>query len=158
MDDYLSKPVLIEVLRQTLMRWLPPAAGPAPAKVASGPVGSPERTELATLDVAVLARLIGDDRALIDEFLQDFLVSAGTAAGGIRTAQAASAWKQVGAIAHQLKSSARSVGAMALGEICALLEQAGKSDQGDVVAAQLPAFEQALARVVDAIEQQIKHR
>ena len=158
MDDYLSKPVLNEVLRQTLMRWLPPADPSALALGPSAPAPAPDREPLATLDVSVLARLIGEDRALIDEFLQDFLVSAGTAAGGIRSAKAASAWRQVGAIAHQLKSSARSVGAMALGEICASLEQAGKSGHGDFVAARLPAFEQALARVVDAVEQQIRRR
>jgi HPt (histidine-containing phosphotransfer) domain-containing protein len=79
-------------------------------------------------------------------------VSVRAAADGIRSARSTSSWKQIGALAHQLKSSSRSVGALALGEICAALEQAGKSDRGEEVAAQLPIFEHALAQVVEAIE------
>ena len=157
MDDYLSKPVLIDVLRQTLQRWLPSANAVAPAAQTgkTEPSALPQ-TALPTLDVSVLARLIGDERALIAEFLHDFAVAAGAAASEVRSAQASASWKQVGAIAHQLKSSSRSVGALALGEICAALEQAGKSDRGDLIVAQLPAFDQALSAVLDAIERHIK--
>jgi CheY-like chemotaxis protein/HPt (histidine-containing phosphotransfer) domain-containing protein/anti-sigma regulatory factor (Ser/Thr protein kinase) len=152
MDDYLSKPVLIDVLRETLARWLPATAAAVPLDAAQGESAAPSAAALPVLDTTVLAGLVGDDRALIDEFLQEYRVSVRAAADGIRSARSTSSWKQIGALAHQLKSSSRSVGALALGEICAALEQAGKSDRGEEVAAQLPIFEHALAQVVEAIE------
>jgi HPt (histidine-containing phosphotransfer) domain-containing protein len=54
---------------------------------------------------------------------------------------------EVGALAHKLKSSARSVGALALGELCAELEQAGRLADAESVAVLLPRFEQALLHV-----------
>ena len=43
---------------------------------------------------------------------------------GLLAARAAADVLQVGAIAHQLKSSSRSVGALTLGDLCAELENA----------------------------------
>ncbi|MDO8707033.1 MAG: Hpt domain-containing protein, partial [Sulfuricaulis sp.] len=52
-----------------------------------------------------------------------------------------------GAHAHKLKSSSRSVGALALGELCAAMEKAGKDGDTAALAALLPQFEQELAGV-----------
>ena len=55
--------------------------------------------------------------------------------------------------AHKLKSSARSVGALALGELCAEMEQAGKAgDMRGALKALLPRFESELAAVDKYIE------
>ena len=45
------------------------------------------------------------------------------------TACAAGDATRAGVLAHKLKSSARSVGALALGEICAEMEAAGKAGE-----------------------------
>ena len=50
-------------------------------------------------------------------------------------------------IAYKLKSSARSVGALALGELCAGMEQAGKAGDTEALAALLPKFAQELLSV-----------
>ena len=52
-----------------------------------------------------------------------------------------------GAAAHKLKSSARSVGALALGELCADMEQAGKAGQVEALTALLSRFEAEMAAV-----------
>jgi hypothetical protein len=39
------------------------------------------------------------------------------------------------------------VGALALGELCAELEEAGKSDNAEALATLLPKFEQEMAKV-----------
>jgi HPt (histidine-containing phosphotransfer) domain-containing protein len=57
-----------------------------------------------------------------------------------------------GAAAHKLKSSARSVGAMALGEVCAEMELAGKAGQVEKLAALLPHFEAELIAVSNYLE------
>jgi len=59
---------------------------------------------------------------------------------------------QVGALAHKLKSSARSVGALALGELCAEIEQAGKADQIEALVVLLPRFEAEMAAVNEYLD------
>ncbi len=157
MDDYLSKPVQLEALRAMLVDWLPAEAKQAQPLLACPFHANGSTPALPTLDTAVLAELIGDDPSMIAEFLQDFLVSASAAAIEIRSAFAASAWNEVGAVAHRLKSSSRSVGALALGEICEGLEDAGRSSNGQVVDACMPDLENALTQVYTAIGRHGKH-
>ena len=153
MDDYLSKPVQIETLRGVLANWLPEQAlQPAPTRAIPGAAHVPSQ-QMPILDTAVLAQLIGDDPEAIGELLQDFLMSASEAGREISSACAASAWQEVGKVAHRLKSSSRSVGAMALGELCALLEEAGKSSDGKVIESCMPDLENALMQVFIAIGQ-----
>jgi HPt (histidine-containing phosphotransfer) domain-containing protein len=59
---------------------------------------------------------------------------------------------QVGSLAHKLKSSARSVGAPALGELCAEMEQTGKAGQVEALTAILPRFEAEMASVDEYLD------
>jgi len=145
MDDYLSKPARLADLKVMLEKWLPAAAesGPElPAPVASSDHQGP-------VDVSVLEALVGDDPQVIREFLQDFRISAAKAAAELKRACAAGVAAEVSAEAHKLKSSARSVGALALGELCAKLEAAGKIGRDAELAALLLLFE-AEMRLVEA--------
>jgi PAS domain S-box-containing protein len=99
------------------------------------------------VDVNVLKALVGDDAATIAEFLHDFRISADKIAAELRTACAAGNTAAVAAAAHKLKSSARSVGALALGDLCDEMEQAGKADQVKTLTALLPRFEAEMAAV-----------
>lgn len=54
--------------------------------------------------------------------------------------------------AHPLKSASRQLGALTLGDLCAQLEQAGRSGVMDQVAEWLPRLEQ----VARAVEQQLQ--
>ena len=82
---------------------------------------------------------------MIREFLHDFRLSAAKIAAELRTACAAGQTAAAGALAYKLKSSSRSVGALALGELCFAMEQAGKTGDSEALAALLPQFEQELA-------------
>ena len=104
------------------------------------------------VDVNILKALIGDDEAMIREFLHDFRASAAKIAAELRAACAAEEAAAAGALAHKLKSSARSVGALALGELCAAMEKAGKTGDTTELAALLPRFEQELASVEGFLE------
>jgi HPt (histidine-containing phosphotransfer) domain-containing protein len=55
-------------------------------------------------------------------------------------------------LAHKLKSSARSVGALVLGELCAELEKTGKAGDNKALALLLPKFDQELAHVERFLE------
>ncbi len=144
MDDYLSKPTPLEKLKAMLTNWLPVAAEPVPDL--NVPL-APQAAALLPVDVSVLKTLVGDDAAVIREFLQDFRASSARIAAELRAACQQGRATVAGAAAHKLKSSARSVGALKLGDLCAELEQAGKTGENKTLAVLLPRFEQELATV-----------
>jgi signal transduction histidine kinase/HPt (histidine-containing phosphotransfer) domain-containing protein/ActR/RegA family two-component response regulator len=163
MDDYLSKPVQLVNLKAVLEKWLP--AGVLPyAPTIRAPVGAYGNTPSAgswvrkpstspvPVDVNVLKALVGDDEATIRDFLHDFRISAVQIAAELKAACNGGQAVQAGALAHKLKSSARSMGALALGELCAAMEQAGKAGDNETLAALLPRFELELASVEGYLE------
>jgi CheY-like chemotaxis protein/HPt (histidine-containing phosphotransfer) domain-containing protein len=146
MDDYLSKPVQLAHLKAVLHKWLPiPKSGAQAPAVATAPV-TPATADR-SMDVSVLEALVGNDPAVIDEFLRDFRASSVRIAADLRAASQAGEAATAGAAAHKLKSSARSVGALVLGDLCAEMEKAGKADDIEAVKALLPRFESELAVV-----------
>ncbi|UJP06227.1 MAG: ATP-binding protein [Nitrosomonas sp.] len=151
MDDYLSKPVQLEDLRSTLGKYLTAlvsveSTGTGKSSAGSESVNSSESDEIA-VDVNVLKQLIGDDPDLIGSMLSDFRISMDTIVAALHTAYDGEQWDTVGALAHKLKSSARSVGALALGETSEKLEQAGKNKNVAAIATILPSFDMQIKRV-----------
>ena len=59
----------------------------------------------------------------------------------------------VGTLAHKLKSSSRSVGALALGDLCAGLENAGKGGGTATIAQEMQEFKAAMAAVGEEIRE-----
>jgi HPt (histidine-containing phosphotransfer) domain-containing protein len=99
--------------------------------------------------------LFGDDPAVLIYFLQDFQRSAGLIAPALRAACAAADMSRISAQAHKLKSSACTVGALALGELCAQIEAAGKAGSEDALLVLVPAFERefdAVNRFLDSMQ------
>jgi signal transduction histidine kinase/CheY-like chemotaxis protein/HPt (histidine-containing phosphotransfer) domain-containing protein len=135
MDDYLTKPVALARLREVLEAWLP--------RVGAAPAAEPVRV----LDVAVLQRLVGDEPAILHEFLADYARTAARAVAELHAAAAVKDHAQVAATAHKLKSSSRSVGALPLGDLCAELENAGKRNDGPAVERCMAQFETLFAEV-----------
>jgi two-component system sensor histidine kinase/response regulator len=149
MDDFITKPVQVAVLQRVLARWMPAGDGAMPEcqrARAPAPPGATGAPALAVFDPQVLPGLIGNDAALIAEFLADFQISARDTAHAIHAACVAGDWRQVGELAHRLKSSSRSVGALQMGEICAALEHAGRDEDGK----RIPGLVGDLAAALDA--------
>ncbi|MEI6336234.1 MAG: PAS domain S-box protein [Methylococcaceae bacterium] len=128
MDDYLSKPALMTDLKAMLDKWLPAAP-------------------LLPVDARVLKELVGDDPAFISQFLHNFRATALKIGVEIEAAISDGRTHETGAAAHKLKSSARSVGALRLGELCEQIEQAGKTGDNVMLTALLPRFKEELAAV-----------
>ncbi|HET7060608.1 MAG TPA: Hpt domain-containing protein, partial [Nitrosospira sp.] len=80
--------------------------------------------------------------------------SSGRIAGELRNACEAGDAQAAGAAAHKLKSSARSVGALELGELSARMEQTGKAGDIKGLKALLPQFDAQLAAVDAYIDAQ----
>ena len=142
MDDYLRKPAGLAELAALLERWLPRCSGSKTTGAAA--MG---RTMSAPVDIAILESFVGPGREVIDEVLQDFLQSATRMGRELIQTSAKADASGSAAVAHKLKSSARSVGALKLAELCALIESAGMS--GDMVTCTvlMPQFEAELTAV-----------
>jgi CheY-like chemotaxis protein len=125
MDEYLTKPLQLHQLKTALRKWLPRD------RLDTLPAELDEAPDVATagpaLDVAVLKALIGDDPAVVHDFLVEYRTQARRLAIDLRSAHDADDIREIGAIAHKLKSSSRAVGALKLGDLCAGLENACRS-------------------------------
>ena len=119
MDVYLSKPVRLAQLKSTINAWLQPTAtrpsGAVADEVASSTASPP-------VDLGVLADLLGDEPQVVQEVLAAF--RAGTTGSALAMAQAHAGGEvqTMSDLAHKLKSTARAIGAVRLGQICADIE------------------------------------
>ena len=116
-----------------------------PAVDAAVPAEMP--ADVPPIDVAVLARLIGNNPVLHRHFIGKFVIQMQVAATEIETALDQHQASALVAIAHKLKSSARAVGAQRLVGLCQALEQAGHAAKWDT----LPALCAALSAQVTII-------
>ena len=157
MDDYRSKPSPLAELKAVLEKWLPVTESAVLASTLSGlpAPAAPPATVAAPVDVNVLKGLVGDDPALVHEFLHDFRNSAAQIALEMRAACATGQTKAAAAAAHKLKSSALAVGALALGELCAAMEAEGKAGDKEALSVLLPRFEAEMAGVEDYLDRRI---
>jgi PAS domain S-box-containing protein len=141
-DEYLTKPLQISRLMVSLRRWLTRDAAHSSSNE------QPDASRLAqALDAGVLEGLVGDDPEIVREFLVNYRTSAGQLATELRAARAADDMRKVGIIAHKLKSSSRSVGAIALGDVCAELENACRVGARAGIAHGMLQFDAALTAV-----------
>jgi len=140
MDDFLVKPVDLELLGKTLERWIRTA--PADADVL-------DRGRLATL-----RELRPDDPSLFVRFLDSFLDTVPDELVAIGDAASAGDLTGLAAAAHRLKGSALNVGVLGVGRACAELEEAASNDDvvearrlTDVLAAEVDRASEALREV-----------
>ena len=151
MDHYLTKPVQTRAMGALLNaltggRAAKPGEDPQPSTPAGAPLrlagGAP-----APVDPAVLATLIGDDPETLREFMRDFGHSARRASSELTVAFQANDEGRAGAAAHRLKSSARAIGAIRLGDLCDAVESAMHGGDLEAQGRALAAFEAELALV-----------
>ncbi len=155
MDDYLSKPLQLSVLKDMLLKWLPgmdshvlaPVPEPAIAPVPEALLSTTEALPALALDVRVLEGLVGNDPEVVLEFLTEFQLSAAEIALKMEAACAQGLTAQAAAQSHKLRSSARTVGALPLAALCARVEAAGEAGNTGELAALWPAFALELSAV-----------
>jgi PAS domain S-box-containing protein len=150
MDGYLTKPLQLDALKAALDKWL---ASYADANaVPPQPEKAPEVVQGASVDLSVLSALIGEDVQVMRELLSDYLTSVRRLSGELRSHSLNGEARHVGAIAHKLKSSSRSIGALAFGDVCNQLENAGRAEDRDGIGYWLARFEETLPDVEREIE------
>ncbi|MBY0341155.1 MAG: PAS domain S-box protein [Rhodocyclaceae bacterium] len=161
MDAYLTKPIQLHVLAELLEKWLPlPAVGgPASLPASSGEAAKANpstETHHGQVDFDILRKLLGEEASYINELLGEYLKSARKQVDELVSAVAAGDYRQAAATAHKLKSSSRAVGAIGLGELCELIEQAGKQDDAAAVTARMAQATGAFRKVEAAITNYLK--
>jgi len=118
MDDYLTKPLTLDRLRESVARWTNDA-----------PVEMPSADDVAVGDVAVdrsvVARMFGDNPTAIARVLGRFRDAGVRLLAEIDAASTDP--KQLRELAHKLKGAARAAGAVRLGDLAAVLEKSGQA-------------------------------
>lgn len=152
MDDYLSKPVMLEALATVLGRWLAPTRVPK-ANAARGDEGpaSPSTSSSAGLDPVAVFRLrdeLGECAAA--NFVAIYLRELPGRIEGIERAIADGDGDSLRTVAHTLKSSSASVGATPLSELCVALERDGREGRISVARTRLAALRTEVDLVIKA--------
>ncbi|PTN12264.1 ATP-binding protein [Nitrosomonas aestuarii] len=145
MDDYLSKPVQLAVLKETIEKWY-----------SLTEIKDNAYPEVAPMDVNILKKLVGNDETVIDEMLSAFRTSATRIESELQIACEALLCDRAKKAAHKLKSSARSVGALRLGDVCEQIEQAGKNGEAEILGDLFARFELEMASVNSYLVKSIK--
>ena len=159
MDDFLAKPLEMPKLKAALKKWMPQAdveAEPAEVKEAakSGDASDapPGDGGDGPIDPKALKSVFGDDDDTFKEILQEFIEPATSNVGEIEAAFAEHSADGVAKAAHKLKSSARSVGANELADLCLALEMAGKDDDWDEIETSAPRLPDVMEAVADYVK------
>jgi HPt (histidine-containing phosphotransfer) domain-containing protein len=116
-----------------LEKWLPqpePKVSPGGPEPTAARFDAPVDTALPIWTRATLTGLVGDNPAMHRRLLEKFLTNAEKQVAAIIAAAESDDSTALADVAHPLKSSARSVGALRLGELCQRLEDAARA--GDV--------------------------
>ncbi|NWF39206.1 PAS domain S-box protein [Mariprofundus sp. NF] len=149
MDGYLTKPIQLEDFAQAISNWMPNSNSVETARV--DVAEEPERGE--AVDATVLPKLLGTgDPKTVAGFYASFLSSSEETVVEIGTAFAKKNAMETGQLAHKLKSSAKTVGALALADCCLALEQAGKAGDMDGIADQMDEFQLLYRSAADWIK------
>ena len=148
MNDFLSKPLRIEALTNTLIKWMPRDL-PEPSAESEGPLDglSPVDTVTefgtASYDPLVVQELKNSIGEVVVSMIEAFLEDTPVYLQSLKSAIAQNDSKQVRELAHTVKGSASNYGAYQVVELSKLLEERG-------AAAELSGSEIIYGRLVDA--------
>ena len=160
MDDYLPKPLEIAKLKNTLRNWMPaPLGGVVVDEIAAAPPATDQEGDAepkigGPVDPSALINIFGDDPDTIREILAEFAATAWPTVAGIEDAVERKLAQNLGTLCHDFKSSSRTIGAIALSELCATLERAGKDDDWATIERDTPKLRGFMSEVAEFIDEQ----
>jgi HPt (histidine-containing phosphotransfer) domain-containing protein len=113
------------------------------------------------LDAACMAELRAldpDGRAqLVKRVLATYQGSLAKLVEQMRVSLASGAWEQVSRVAHTLKSSSASIGALALSALCADIERLLRADDREAALPLIERFQAEVVRVDAAVGNALRH-
>lgn len=140
MDTHVTKPLVLTDLKAAMDKWLPHAEAPSAAPLTQPqafPVANkgeepPEITE-APVDPTMLVQMVGDDPELHAELIGEFLKTTEDILSEMDGYFTKRRLDKYGGLVHRIKSSARTVGANKMGDMCHRLEVSAKSSDWNTV-------------------------
>ena len=124
----------------------------------SGSAGTTGRPALDAAAMAELRALDPDGKAqLVKRVLVTYQGSLARLVEQLAQARAANAWDQVSRVAHTLKSSSASIGALELSAVCADIERLLRAGEEAAVPPLLDRFRTEVGRVELAVQATLEH-
>ncbi len=154
MDDFLTKPVDVTLLREALDRWVPASGETVVDDEAPDSRRLASLADTTVLDASRLEELLDldpGDPSMLLRFIDRFGPNARATLAGMREAREAGSAHDLGRTAHALKGSAANLGATQLAALCKEVEDLGE-DGVVVEQPTLVAVERALDAAVKALE------
>ncbi|WP_242058431.1 response regulator [Microcoleus sp. FACHB-SPT15] len=157
MDDYISKPIRIEVLSKTLSKWQPETGGSEEDRgdmEEKSPLSSPSSDfSIDTNVLQAFREMVGSDAdSVLAEMIDCYLEDAPKLMDAIASAIAQADAMQLRQAAHTLKSSSLTLGATTLANFCRKIEEMSRSGISDYGEDKLQQLEAELERVLDALQ------
>ncbi|MBT7951470.1 MAG: response regulator [Gammaproteobacteria bacterium] len=162
MDDYMTKPIDLKLLRDKLRKWMPHAQT-SKASVNTIDLDIETKTEKLSeenksvnevIDGQVLRNLLGNnDDEMFKKMISAFVKPSQDIVEEIKLGWKERSADAVRQSAHKLKSSARSIGALALADLCLTLERAGKDSDWSVIDDGVPNLDSLMHAVENYISQ-----
>lgn len=147
MDDYITKPIRLEMVEGVLARWVP-ATG-RPAEVASHEDESGEPLDPSQIEL--LRSLDDGDGALLAEIISQYLAQTEEGRGQLERVVQQGDHDAVERTAHALRGASANIGASGLAAVCETMELRAKADQLEGARELVEQFDAEFARVSDAL-------
>ncbi|MEW6182085.1 MAG: response regulator [Bacillota bacterium] len=149
MDDYISKPISLDELRETLTRWLP--ARGVPQKTATAGSASAVETVTAAVDFERLEELCsldaGSESNILSELINIYLSDTPPRLAALWEAVAKKDARVIEVLADALRSSSGNMGAYGLAAMCADFEQMSQVEDAAGIAEKVAEIDDEYARV-----------
>ena len=146
-DDVISKPVELEELKRALKKWMPREV--VNEEVLRRPPDNLQTESV--IDMNVLVQSVGNNPELHRRLLKSFTNSIATQTEDIEDAYSWRNHIKLAEATHKLKSSAKSMGALELGQLCQTLEQAGRAKNWSDIESTVPVLRMHCQQVENAI-------
>ena len=125
MDDYLAKPVELRNLGQTLNSWL--SGDTENATLEKGNQMPSDQNAKAVTPEVMIDLFGAEDRGLFTQMLVSFVDEGVVEVANLQNALSSGNASEVAQIAHKLKSSSRTIGALPMGNLFEDLEKQGRA-------------------------------
>jgi PAS domain S-box-containing protein len=143
MNDYLTKPILVDKAARTLEQWLLPCAGPGAEETARADRGEAAEKQPVAFRYDAFLDLMGGDAGIAETILRVFLNNAPGDMQKLKDAVAGGDCNRVSRAAHYIKGAAANVFACAIQAVALEIEQAGVSEDLDHAKALISTMESA---------------
>ena len=156
MDDYLSKPIKAEVLKELLSQWLiqdicPSASPEQESDPASDSVDSENEADEPVIDLATLETLKDIMENEFSSLIGSYLEDAPALLGDLKKSSKEADFEVLVRAAHTLKSSSSNLGATLLSGIALDIEKLGKESKLQEASRLIPELEEALEKTIKAL-------